>query len=233
MSQKFFKVILGGKSATRGEFEWNLPSANEDGSWTPGSWHSVEPPINAPCNALHVTDKPREWWRHGADCYAVETAGEESEYDPGMSKKGVEKCRLLRKLTREELARDHNIVLVKDGETAKVVAGQICFADGNSTVEADGNSTVEADGNSTVRAYGNSTVRAYGNSTVRADGNSTVRADGNSTVEAYGNSTVNQFHRYFKNESKVTVKGDAVCIDRRSGKPEIKVAETALEGEKE
>ncbi|HEY9792127.1 MAG TPA: hypothetical protein V6D22_17105 [Candidatus Obscuribacterales bacterium] len=49
-------------------------------------------------------------------------------------------------------------------------------------------------------------------------------ADGNATVRADGNTTVNTHRTWYPNESKVTVTGNAVHIDRRGGKPEIHVA---------
>jgi len=208
---KYYKVLMNGTSFHGGAMPYSLPIQKEDGTWKPGKWHNVDGQILLCRNALHVTSDPINWFASGAEVFEVETNGEIVRRNEKDDKIGCEWVRLIRKLTPEELA-EHRIFMV----------GRHSITEGDAT--ADGNATVRADGNATVRADGNATVEADGNATVEADGNATVRADGNATVRADGNTTVNTHRTWYPNESKVTVTGNAVHIDRRGGKPEIHVA---------
>ena len=35
---KYYKVLSGGKSCNGGDYVWDLPTKNSDGTWTPGKW---------------------------------------------------------------------------------------------------------------------------------------------------------------------------------------------------
>jgi len=190
MERKYYKVLLNGESFHGGNLKWSLPKKNDDSlTYEPGDWMSVAGPVQICVRGLHLTSDPKRWFAHDADVYEVEIGdGERSDHIDHDEKIAVEKCRLVRPLTRGEL-RELDIFVVMNDEDVQTDKGLV-FADGNATVRAYGNAKVEADGNAKVEAYGNATVRAYGNATVRADGNATVRAYGNATVRADGNATV-------------------------------------------
>jgi hypothetical protein len=209
------KVLRSGASWHGGSRVWSLPQSQPDGSVTPGEWTpAVRPRLCS--SGWHLTTEPARWWGAEGDvrAYLAEWDGAVARVE-GEDKFAVERCRLLRELTPDELA---TCGVFLSGEH-EVRAG-IAWASGSSTVTASGSSTVRAYDSSTVTAYGSSTVTAYDSSTVRAYGgdlgeglrlldgdglrlldgdlrlldgdydSSTVRAYGSSTVTAYGSSTV-------------------------------------------
>ena len=181
------KVLRAGRSWHGGAHVWSLPQTQPDGAVTPGDW---TPPVKpAVCSrGWHLTTEPAHWW--GTDptvkAYLAEWEGAVAR-DEG-DKFAVERCRLLRELTVEELA---TLSVFLTGE--HTVRAGVAWASGSSTVTASGSSTVRAYDSSTVRASGSSTVRASGSSTVTASGSSTVTAYDSSTVRAYGSSTVTAY----------------------------------------
>jgi hypothetical protein len=96
------KVLKGGASWHGGSHAWSLPTQAADGTWEPGAW---TPPVTPHlCSTgYHLTRDPAQWW--GSDAGVV---GYLAEWD-GVAveredKVAVERCRLLRPLTREEQA---------------------------------------------------------------------------------------------------------------------------------
>ena len=53
---KLYKVLSAdGRSCHGGDFQWSLPTKNEDGSWTPGDWTLPIEGEVVPCeNAYHL-----------------------------------------------------------------------------------------------------------------------------------------------------------------------------------
>lgn len=69
-----YKVLVDGKACHGGDLTWSLPADNGDGSFVPGDWHRVEPPIRVCSNGLHLTTDPLEWMVTGAMVYRAEGA---------------------------------------------------------------------------------------------------------------------------------------------------------------
>jgi len=178
------KVLQSGASWHGGSHVWSLPQSQPD-SVTPGAWTpAVKPRLCS--SGWHLTTEPARWWGPEGDvrAYLAEWDGTVARAE-GEDKFSVERCRLLRELTPDELA-TCGVFLFGEHE----VRDGIAWAYGSSTVTAYGSSTVTAYDSSTVRAYDSSTVTAYDSSTVRAYDSSTVRAYDSSTVRAYDSSTV-------------------------------------------
>ncbi len=165
--------------------------------------------------------------------YLAEYDGEATDYDTSEAKFAVERCRLLRELTRDELASlnvfsegEHT---VRDGvawaygtATVVVINNAMAHASGNATVHAHGSATVRAHGSATVHAYDSATVHAYDSATVHAYDSATVHAHGSATVHAHDSVTVHAGGgsvciAWYGNGLTLTREGEAVIIDRRNG----------------
>jgi hypothetical protein len=88
-TDKWYKVLIDGKSCHGGHFEWSLPIENEDGSWTPGEW---TPRIDVKmCNSgYHLTRHVASWLAVCCQVYECEIADtseivdQEDEYYSGL-----------------------------------------------------------------------------------------------------------------------------------------------------
>ena|SRR5665213_2758393 len=90
MTEKYYKVLVGGKSCHGGSLNWSLPV---DGQ--PGDWQSVDGKIVLCQKGLHVTTDPNHWWKDGCTVYEVEIGGEIGGRDDAKAKIVVPKVRLL------------------------------------------------------------------------------------------------------------------------------------------
>ena len=179
------KVLRAGASWHGGEHEWSLPTRDASGAWTPGEWTPrVAPSVCS--RGWHLTTQPGLWWSSdaGVTAYLAEWDGALARHE-GDEKFAVERCRLLRELTADELAAC-GVFLSGSHE---VWAGS-AWAYGSATVTAYGSATVTAHGSATVTAYDSATVWAYGSATVTAYDSATVWAHGSATVTAYDSATV-------------------------------------------
>jgi hypothetical protein len=179
------KVLRAGTSWHGGAHEWSLPTRAGDEEWTPGEWTPrVAPSVCS--QGWHLTTEPGRWWSEdaGVTAYLAEWDGALARRE-GDEKFAVERCRLLRELTADELA-TFNVFLSGIHE---VRAGS-AWATGSATVTAYDSATVRAYDSATVTAYDSATVRAYDSATVRADDSATVTATGSATVTATGSATV-------------------------------------------
>ena len=182
------KVLRAGASWHGGEHRWSLPTRDTTGAWTPGEWTpSVAPSVCS--RGWHLTTQPVLWWSSdaGVTAYLAEWDGALARRE-GDEKFAVERCRLLRELTADELA---TCGVFLSG-SHQVRTGSV-WAYGSATVTANGSATVTANGSATVRAYDSATVWAYGSATVTASGSATVRAYGSATVTASGSATVTSY----------------------------------------
>ena len=190
------KTLRDGASWHRGAHKWSLPTLQPDGTYAAGEWTpTVAPSI---CEkGWHLTTQPALWWSHEGNvaAYLAEYDGATSARE-GEDKIAVERCRLLRPLTKSEL---ESCGIFIDGEhvvktgTAYAYGSATVTAYGSATVTAYGSATVTAYGSATVTAYGSATVTAYGSATVRAYGSATVRASGSATAYAYDSATVRAY----------------------------------------
>ena len=240
------KTLRDGASWHRGAHKWSLPTLQPDGTYAAGEWTpTVAPSI---CEkGWHLTTQPALWWSHEGNvaAYLAEYDGATSARE-GEDKIAVERCRLLRPLTKSEL---ESCGIFIDGEhvvktgTAYAYDSATVRAYGSATVRAYGSATVEAYDSATVRAYDSATVRAYDSATVRAYGSATVRAYGSATVEASDSATVRAY-----DSAKTHTAGSAVCtawngttlvltrdgngviIDRRGAAPKTYVKRAGLDG---
>jgi len=231
------KVLRFGASWHGSSRLWSLPQSQPDGSVTPGEWTpAVRPRLCS--SGWHLTTEPARWWGAEGDvrAYLAQWDGAVARFE-GEDKFAVERCRLLRELTPDELA---TCGVFLSGEH-EVRAG-IAWASGSSTVTASDSSTVTAYDSSTVTASGSSTVTAYGSSTVTASGSSTVTAYDSSTVRAYGSSTVRAYgssktHAAGRSVATawsgtaVVTRADEGCIvDRRGGASKTYLKRKGLDG---
>lgn len=90
VTEKYYKVLVDGKSCHGGKLTWSLPTENG-----PGDWQSVEGKIILCQNGLHVTTEPNHWWKDGCTVYEVEIDGEIGGREDAKAKLVVPKVRLL------------------------------------------------------------------------------------------------------------------------------------------
>ena len=90
-SEKYYKVLVNGKSCHGGNLVWSLPTEN-----APGDWHSVDGKIILCHNGLHLTTDPNHWWIDGCTVYEAEMDGDIGGRDDAKAKIVVPKVRLLR-----------------------------------------------------------------------------------------------------------------------------------------
>ncbi len=90
MTEKYYKVLVNGKSCHGGNLKWSLPTES-----SPGDWQSVDGKIVLCQNGLHVTTDPNHWWKDGCTVYEVEIDGEIGGRDDTKAKLVVPKVRLL------------------------------------------------------------------------------------------------------------------------------------------
>lgn len=92
--EKYYKVLVDGKSCHGGNLVWSLPTES-----APGDWHSVDGDIALCQNGLHVTTVPNHWWKDGCIVYEAEIEGEIGGRDDAKCKIVVPKVRLLTVVT--------------------------------------------------------------------------------------------------------------------------------------
>ena len=163
------KVLRAGASWHGGEHEWSLPTRDASGAWTPGEWTPrVAPSVCS--RGWHLTTQPGLWWSSdaGVTAYLAEWDGALARHE-GDEKFAVERCRLLRELTADELA----------------ACG--VFLSGSHEVWAG---SAWAYGSATVRAYDSTTVTAYDSATVWAYGSAKAHAAGQSVATTWGGTVV-------------------------------------------
>ena len=98
------KTLRDGASWHGGDHKWSLPVAQPDGTYAAGEWTpTVAPSLCA--KGWHLTTQPAMWWSHDGNvaAYLAEYDGATSVRE-GEDKIAVERCRLLRPLTKDELA---------------------------------------------------------------------------------------------------------------------------------
>ncbi len=234
--QTAVKTLKGGRSWHGGTYAWPLPTQGADGQWTPGEWTPRLSPVVCE-RGYHLTTEPAEWWDASGDvvAYLAEYDGATS---PKADKVAVERSRLLRPLTRDELAA---CGIYTDG-THEVSKGK-AYASGSATVRASGSATVRASGSATVEAWDSATVEASDSATVEASDSATVRASGSATVEASGSATVEAWDSAkthvgdrstciaWSGTSLVLTRSDAgVIVDRRGATPKTYVKRRGVDG---
>lgn len=87
MSEKYYKVLVNGKSCHGGTLTWSLPTDDQ-----PGEWHEQAGKIVICESGLHVTTNPVHWWKDGCTVYEVEVDGEIGGLD---NERCVEKCKVV------------------------------------------------------------------------------------------------------------------------------------------
>lgn len=102
----YVKILRAdGRSQNGGDFQWSLPTLNEDGTWTAGEWHEVEGSV-VPCarglHAVALEQRYARWHRRDSEHYAVEFVGEVVAHGEGTERKYVgRRARLLRQIPHE------------------------------------------------------------------------------------------------------------------------------------
>ena len=91
--EKYYKVLVNGKSCHGGKFTWSLPTDDNF-----GDWHFVDGDIILCQNGLHVTTDPSHWWKDGCIVYEAEVDGEIGGRDDSKSKIVVPKVRLIKEI---------------------------------------------------------------------------------------------------------------------------------------
>ena len=223
------KVLRAGTSWHGGAHEWSLPTRSTDGAWTPGEWTpAVAPSVCS--RGWHLTTEPGRWWSvdAGVTAYLAEWDGALARRE-GDEKFAVERCRLLRELTADELA---TFGVFRSG-IHEVRAGS-AWAYGSAMVTAHGSATVTAHGSATVRAYGSATVTAYDSATVTAYDSATVTAHGSATVRAHGSAKAHAAGQSVATAwggGVVVTRADrGVIVDRRGDVPRTVCKRNGLDG---
>jgi hypothetical protein len=90
ITEKYYKVLVNGKSCHGGNLTWSLPTDNG-----PGDWHSVDGKIVICERGLHVTTNPNHWWKDGCTVYEAEIDGEIGGRIDAKAKIVVPRVRLL------------------------------------------------------------------------------------------------------------------------------------------
>ena len=200
------KTLRDGASWHGGDHRWSLPVANADGTHTAGEWTTrIAPSV---CDAgWHLTTEPARWWSHedNVAAYLAEYDGATSARE-GEDKLAVERCRLLRPLTKVEL---ESCGIFTDGEH-EVKTG---------AVYASGNASVTAYDSASVRAYGSASVRAYGSASVTASGSARTHTAGSAVCTAWLGTTL-----------VLTRADNGVIIDRRGDTPKTYCKRAGLDG---
>ena len=88
----YYKVLVDGKSCHGGDLVWSLPTANADGTWTPGDWHEADGAVRVCARGLHLTTDPMRWPKFGMQVFTAEGAGAS---DTEGDKTAFQRARLL------------------------------------------------------------------------------------------------------------------------------------------
>ena len=89
--EKYYKVLVDGKSCHGGDLIWSLPTETE-----PGDWQEVSGTLILCERGLHVTTNPVHWWKDGCTVYEVEIDGEIGGRNDEKCKIVVPKVRLIK-----------------------------------------------------------------------------------------------------------------------------------------
>ena len=182
------KTLRDGASWHGGEHKWSLPVAQPDGTYTAGEWTPRIAPLIC-AKGWHLTTQPALWWSHEGNvaAYLAEYDGATSARE-GEDKIAVERCRLLRPLTKTEL---ESCGIFTDG-VHEVKTGA-AYASGSASVRAYDSASVRASGSASVRAYDSASVRASDSASVRASDSASVTASGSASVTASGSASVTAY----------------------------------------
>jgi hypothetical protein len=112
----YYKVLVDGKSCHGGEFKWNLPVKQEDGSYIPGEWHTFEGEIKLCQSGFHLTDNPLSWHRPYSQTYICEYDDSLPVIKDNIDKIVVQKCRLLHPVNDCVKSLDGSESWYKDGK---------------------------------------------------------------------------------------------------------------------
>ena len=150
------KTLRDGASWHGGDHKWSLPVAQPDGTYTAGEWTPRIAPLIC-AKGWHLTTQPALWWSHEGNvaAYLAEYDGATSARE-GEDKIAVERCRLLRPLTKAEL---ESCGIVTDG-VHEVKTGA-AYAYGSASVTASGSASVMAYGSATVHTAGSAVCTAW------------------------------------------------------------------------
>ncbi len=189
-SRTAVKVLKGGASWHGGEHAWSLPTQQPDGTWTPGDWTpSVKPKL---CQSgWHLTQQPACWW--GDDDSVV---GYLAEYDGKVSgpdaddsdatKIAVERCRLLRPLTHEELA-DRGVFLSGEHEA---ITGGINYVSGG-TINYVSGGTINYVSGGTINDISGGTINYVRGGTINYISGGTINDVSGGTINDVRGGTIN------------------------------------------
>jgi hypothetical protein len=113
-----YKALFPGGKAVhhhREGFQWKLATRKPDGTWEPGEWMEVKPPLIWCGNGFHVTPVPQQWMTAGAtEVWCIEWSGalvgrsdgtDSDVLEPtrDRDKVAVQRVRITRKATQEEI----------------------------------------------------------------------------------------------------------------------------------
>ena len=178
------KTLRDGASWHGGEHKWSLPVAQPDGTYTAGEWTPRIAPLIC-AKGWHLTTQPALWWSHEGNvaAYLAEYDGATSARE-GEDKIAVERCRLLRPLTKTEL---ESCGIFTDG-VHEVKTGA-AYASGSASVRAYDSASVRASGSASVRAYDSARTHAAGSAVCTAWSGTTLvltRADNGVIIDRRG-----------------------------------------------
>ena len=178
------KTLRDGASWHGGTHKWSLPVSQPDGTHTAGEWTPRIAPLIC-AKGWHLTTQPALWWSHEGNvaAYLAEYDGATSARE-GEDKIAVERCRLLRPLTKAEL---ESCGIFTDG-VHEVKTGA-AYASGSASVRAYDSASVRASGSASVRAYDSARTHAAGSAVCTAWSGTTLvltRADNGVIIDRRG-----------------------------------------------
>ena len=216
MSEKLYKVLVGGKSCHNGQLECSLPKNGD-----PGEWHEVDGELQLCYRGLHLTDDPAQWWEPDCKVYLVEAEGVLGTCEEREDRKVVaRRVRLIRELDSKEL---EELRIYTSGNHVAKARRHIAYdsasvrAFDSASVRAYNSASVEAFYSASVEAYDSASVEAFDSASVRAYNSASVRAFYSASVEAFDSASVEAF-----DSASVEAK-DSVTVVTWWGKPGVKL----------
>lgn len=190
MAKSFF--VVRNDSFFEGGAGFSLPTLSEDGSWTPGQWHSQKNYGEYSFireSGFRVTHEPAAHWRENSECYEVECEGLLQAVHRAFL---YSKVRLLRKLTEEDLVKYHILSsgshTVRDGEVAITGSANVTLLGKAKALAYSASGYIEAHDCVEVVIYSQASrvaVNAYGRSKVSVHSSSVVIAYDEATAHAH------------------------------------------------
>ena len=238
VEKKLYKVLSGGKSITRGDYEWSLPAQNADGSWTPGNWHEESEAVICRCG-LHTTWDPVGWCsKPDVEIYETEVDSIVDSQNNVANPKAVSKqCRLTSRVTDIVALAALHILLCGHHE---IKEGHWFLSDSESAELYD-SASAELYDSASAKLYGSASAKLYDSASAKLYDSASAELYDSASAELYDSASAELYDsasaelydsaivistRYHHQSSTVTLFEQAVHVDRRGEKVVCRTVET-------